>query len=239
VSCTSKGCATFFQLLDASDLSAGWVRQLENTVGFEDWYSAARYTKQGMVGSGTLNWAKDRTERLGQTLALFRHFSRTKGAYADFSIDFLYVGSRYDDMVAGINDQLFRPFARDLLKDLRRFNDQGVSVVPASDRIVRLDHNAASYKELSAGLEVIENAVRTSNELGANAPEERDRVVAELSAGRRLLRAVQVRVEAAWRLLVPALEWAGAKLTDKAWDIAITAAIMTLAQLLGVSIPGL
>jgi hypothetical protein len=79
----------------------------------------------------------------------------------------------------------------------------------------------------------------TSNELAAKYPLERERAVAELDAGRRLLRAVTVRAEAAWSVLRPALAWLGEKSTESVVAIMVGAVLVILAGLLGVSIPGL
>lgn len=194
-----------------------------------------------MVGSGRLDWAADRKVRLGQQLALFRHFAETEDAYMNFASDFMYAGSRFDDMIREINAQIFDPFGRDLLKDLFRHSplETKSANVPASDRIVAIDHNSPDYRQAETHLETLERTVQSSNALGAESPEERDRVVAEISATRRLLKAARARIDAVWALVVPALKWIGSKITDNVVQIAITAVIAALAAIFGVSIPGL
>ena len=194
-----------------------------------------------MVGSGNLAWAQDRTERLGQQLALFRHFANQQNAYIDFCQKFMYGLRRFDDMIAEVNEQLFNPFARDLLKDLFKHSPLETKSlnIPASDRIVPVDHNSPAYQEVDTNLVTLEDHLRRSNSLAEDSPSERDQVLAELSASRRLLKAVQVRIELLKQLLLPALRWIAKKSGEIAVGIAITAVLTALATLLGFSIPGL
>jgi hypothetical protein len=71
--------------------------------------------------------------------------------------------------------------------------------IPASDRVVTLDHNSPAYKSLATSLEKLETALQTTNDF----PEDSDRNqrTAELSAGRRLLRSVRVHVGAVMAVL--------------------------------------
>jgi hypothetical protein len=66
--------------------------------------------------------------------------------------------------------------------------------VPASDRIVTLNHNSPDYQHLMSALGTLEEALRGTNDYPD--AEERERVVAEVSAGRRLLQSVKVRAVA-------------------------------------------
>lgn len=191
----------WFSVLDADPSVAGRIKALEASVDFENWYAEGEKTQGSFVGSGTLDWARDRSERLGQTLALFRHFARKEDAYVDFSTSFFYAGSRYDEMVSKIVRELFEPFARDLLKGLRR---AATEAVPAADRVVTIDHNSPQYADAARQLETLEKAVIQSNELPD--PAEKERVVAEISAGRRLLQATKVRFRALVELLSPAFK---------------------------------
>jgi len=231
----------FIAHIDACEWARARASQLAPGFDFGTWYQAARQTTGSMVGSGTLQWAADRKVRLGEQLELFRHFAETEDAYMNFASDFMYAGSRFDDMIREINDQLFEPFARDLRKDLFKHSplETKSADVPASDRIVAVDHNSADYKTVETNLEALERAGQTSNALGAESPEERDRVVAEISATRRLLKAARARMEAVLTLIVPALKWIGSKIADSTVQIAIAAVIAALAAMFGVAIPGL
>ncbi len=50
----------WLDLLDNSPFSGSPVRRLEAGFDFAEWYNAALTTRGGMVGSGNLNWARDR-----------------------------------------------------------------------------------------------------------------------------------------------------------------------------------
>jgi hypothetical protein len=229
----------WLDFLEDSDISRDRIRALEKMIDFKGWYESANRA-HGLAGSGDLPWARDRTERLGQLIGLFRHFADEDMSFTDFSLNFLYAGSQFDDMIYKINTELFDQFSRDLLKDLARAYEQGgARNAPASDRIVTLDHNSAAYRDVTDKLAELQRVAETSNELAANHPAERERVVAELDAGRRLLRAVTVRAETVWSVLRPALAWLGEKSTDSIVGILVGAVAVILAGLLGISIPGL
>ena len=66
-------------------------------------------------------------------------------------------------------------------------------VVPASDRVVRFDHNSAAHKEISSGLENLFLEIRGNNQVGETA-EERDRILRSLDAARMLWSATELRV---------------------------------------------
>ena len=81
--------------------------------------------------------------------------------------------------------------------------DPNSQFIPASDRVVALNHNNPLYQEMIAAIERVEIAVRQNNDL----PEiiERERALAELNAGLTLLRAPSVRVSAVREMLIPTL----------------------------------
>jgi len=173
----------WLDFVDQSPPSRATVKRLGETVNFYDWYNAALTTRGGSVGSGRLDWARDRTERLGQQLGLVRHLAVKEMAFADFSTDFMWAGSKFNDSVAMINDQIIRPFARDLLKHIERAG-ASADEVPASDRIVTLDHNSPDVANLMEQIGLVKEAMTSSNSLRVEKDFERN--LAEISAGRRL-----------------------------------------------------
>lgn len=231
----------FVDLVVSCDWAAKRVALLAPDFDFKSWYAAAESTQGSMIGSGTLDWARERRFRLGQQFALFHYLAEHQDAYMSFSEAFLYAGNRFDDMVAEINAQLFEPFARDLLKELAKAApiETKSADVPASDRVVSINHNAPEYVEVEKNLHSLEHTVSASNELGAENPDERDRVIAEISATRRLLKAARARIDAVLAVIVPALKWIGGKIADTAVQIAIQAVFVALAALLGITILGL
>lgn len=229
----------WFQLLDTSPYSQARVRELETSFDFEPWYKAGESTVGSMVGSGRLDWAQDRTARMAQELALFRHFTFGEQEWSDFSSNFLWSGSRYEDMIAEINSQIFEPFTRRLLKEFLRAANASAEEIPAADRLVTLDHNSSAYQSAVTSLDEVTKATVGSNELGSNVPTEKERVVAELEAGRHLLKARQIRVQAALQLLLPALRWIGDHAGGTIVGALVTAAIAALAAVFGINLPSL
>jgi hypothetical protein len=109
-------------------------------------------------------------------------------------------------------------------------------VVPASDRVVRLDHNSADFRDADERLSEVIQAIRANNELAANDPEEHEQRIAELEGGQRLLKAVRVRVNAAMEMLIKPLQWLLVKVGENLISALITIAITALAALFGISL---
>lgn len=202
----------FLDFIHQQEPFAGIALELEATVPreqFEEWYKAAQRTMGGMVGSGRLDWPSARLQKLGMQLALFNHFVSNRDEFMEFYIHFLGGSTHFDDMVAEIGQQLVAPFGRDFGRLVRRRHheasgDSEVRYAPATDRIVRIDHNSEAYKQADKALEDLEEAVRSSNSPELS-PDDRDRSVAEISAGRRLLKATTVKLYAAVLLIVSAI----------------------------------
>lgn len=72
--------------------------------------------------------------------------------------------------------------------------------VPASDRIVHLDHNSAAHKEAVSALEQVEDELVKSNSLDLK-PEEREAFVAEVRSAKQLISGKQVRQAAIYFLV--------------------------------------
>ena len=66
-------------------------------------------------------------------------------------------------------------------------------VVPASDRVVRLDHNLPAYCEVKSGLDELYEQIRADNAVGET-PEHRDRLLRSLQAAQSLWEAAELRV---------------------------------------------
>lgn len=81
-------------------------------------------------------------------------------------------------------------------------NQRIYEFIPASDRIVSLDHNSAQHQEAVSALEQVENELVKSNSLNLK-PQEREAFVAEVRSAKQLISGKQVR-QAAIYLLVQA-----------------------------------
>jgi hypothetical protein len=78
--------------------------------------------------------------------------------------------------------------------------------VPASDRTVTLGHNSLEQKQVLEKIDELLEAVQATNDF-PSAPEFKEQIVAELSAGRKLLEAARARVAAVRDALGPPLKW--------------------------------
>jgi hypothetical protein len=81
--------------------------------------------------------------------------------------------------------------------------DPNTHLIPASDRVVALDHNNPLYREMITAIERVEIAVRETNDLSEDI--DRERALAELNAGLTLLQAPSVRVSPVRAMLMPTL----------------------------------
>ena len=106
--------------------------------------------------------------------------------------------------------------------------------VPASNRIVTLDHNSAEYKEAVDAIDRLILAVDGDNEYGAEAPEEKHAIVSVLRSGRNLLSAAQVRVSAVRAILLSAIQYVADNFTKGAVAALGATAIAAVLKLIGV-----
>jgi len=81
--------------------------------------------------------------------------------------------------------------------------------VPASDRVVTLDHNSERYQTTLKELDALTREIEVKNDYEDVADKEER--IAELSAGRRLLQSTRVRAAAVGAVLGPALMWLAQK----------------------------
>jgi hypothetical protein len=90
-----------------------------------------------------------------------------------------------------------------LAAELRRYLEKEAATVPASDRVVTLDHNSPKYRAATDALETLEDAITETND--DPDAEDKEQKISEISAARRLLQAVRVRVAAIGTLLATSL----------------------------------
>ncbi|MBR1214618.1 hypothetical protein [Bradyrhizobium sp. JYMT SZCCT0180] len=231
--------ANFFDTIDQTPNAARIVADLESRVDLKKWYEEAKESVGSFVGSGTLNWPKGRTEKLAMRVALLRAFSTEAIDPIDFAHDFLYSENNFDINISDISQQLFSPTGRELLRYIETHFDNPPGV-PASDRVVTVNHNSPDYADADAAMEKLEKAIREANDFPE--PEVKEQREAEVSAARRLMRAVRVRLEPLVALLKPLLVQYGTKVKDgliAAAAAATTAALITLFGLIFKSLLGL
>jgi hypothetical protein len=226
----------WLDLLDNAPQSYAVIKDLDGKCDFKTWFAEAQASKGSMVGTGRLNWSRDRTIRLAQQLGLMRYLASGEDVHTNFSIDFAWASSNLNDNKYKLVDEYIEPFARDLLRHIERVRATE-TLLPASDRVVPLDHNSPGVRELGEKLDQVERQMKASNSLKHEPELERN--LAEIGAARRLFEAATVRISALTVLLVPALKWLADKATDAVIAIAIGAIAALLASLFGITIPGL
>jgi hypothetical protein len=203
--------------LDFLDNKAPFARpirqELEGQVDFKVWFEPCRMTAMGL-GMKTIEWPQERAKRLGIQLLLFRKFAGGDVEPGTFALTVLHSGKHINDGIADIVNQIFIPMSRELRRYLHEVTVGSGGAppnIPASDRIVTLDHNSEAYIQTTEGLDRLVEALEQVNDYPD--AEDKEEKLAELSAGRRLLRAVKVRYAAIAAVLGPPLVWLSEKFT--------------------------
>ncbi len=192
----------WFEHLDDTPPVLLIVSRLQSGLNFPEWYKQQKTTVRSMVGSGRLQYPEETEKSLGMRLLLFREFAEGRMETHRFAIDFVYSRNDLNDLSRGVIEQLFEPMARELRRLLERELESGI---PAANRIVRLDHNSVSYREAMAALDALKEFLRQSNDF-PNA-EEKEQALAEVTATKTLLEAVQVRLVSVLTVLRPAVKY--------------------------------
>lgn len=230
----SQNLRRWYEALDeAPEPISGRVRWLEAQSDFEQLSKEVLADPEGMVGSGSIKLPDAREARLSFQLQLFRRLADGRLDAIDFAHDYFYVSSnRYDDLVAEMSRHLFDPFSDELIRLLkRRVNDplpEGIDI-PASDRIVPLNHNSPDYINLSGAISQAEEALASTN---IGDPEDRDLAKAELGAAKRLLLATRVRLDFFARWLGTTLKWIALKFAEGSLAALASAALVALGAFL-------
>jgi hypothetical protein len=124
------------------------------------------------------------------------------------------LGNGEDDFTAARNS---------MLSGLKAAQRVFGKAVPAADRTVTLGHNSPEQKQVLGKIDELVAAIEKANDFPGDS-DDKELIVAELSAGRRLLQAANVRVAAVRETLQPALKWilekaAGAMIGKMAGDL--------------------
>ena len=199
----------WFACLDeAPEIIQSEVRRLEALQTWDEVASEVLNPSQGMLGSGQLNWHADKDRRLGEQLLLLRRLASEEINAVNFALEYFYAGdNQFDAMVGEMSLNLFDPHAEEFRRRLEDAVDASLEddmVVPASDRVVSLNHNEQSFKNAVHAVELTLDKVKMSNSIESD---DKTRITLELSAGLDLVQAPKTRVEAARVLLLGALCW--------------------------------
>ena len=200
---------TWFACLDeAPDIISGEIRRLEALQSWDIVHSEVVKTGGSMVGSGRLEWPDDKAHRLGGQLLLLRKLASEEIRAMDFSLHYFYSGvNNIDSHVHEMASLLFEPHTTELRRRLEDVLEDTLAddvYVPASDRVVTLDHNSDSFQLTVAALEETLSRLRENNEID---PNDKTRIDLELDSGLQLLKAQKTRIQAAGVVLLGALKW--------------------------------
>lgn len=103
------------------------------------------------------------------------------------------------------------------------------TTVPASDRIVRLNHNSPQYRKMTTAVDDVITNVAGDNEYATQRVQEREQVLIALRAARCLLDSEEVRISVVNAMVVPILRFVA---ENAARGIITTAAATALALVL-------
>lgn len=123
---------------------------------------------------------------------------------------------------------------RDLFGDESNI-ESAIDGVPASDRVVALDHNSAEMTELVDTLDQLEEAVRADNSDKISQPSEKKRFVEQLGAAKRLLKLETLSTRALSALVLPVLTYLSIKFADETIGALAAELLRLLASLFGIS----
>lgn len=196
------------------------IRRLRSIQDFSDVEVNVMVKPRGMVGSGRLNWSDDFETRAAGHLALLRELAFADLDPSSFAFDYFYAGdNNITRTVQEMAQHLFEPHAVELRRHLEAIADdeEDLPTVPASDRVVSLDHNSAAFREVVSSIEVVEERLRENNEL---LPDEKARIHLELRSGVDLLKAPRTRLETIRVMLLGSLGWLAMEFASSAVGVA-------------------
>ncbi|WP_324260399.1 hypothetical protein U4960_09450 [Altererythrobacter sp. H2] len=127
----------------------------------------------------------------------FKDVSKVSGGYGGWSFRISAEGARKVEEAIEAEETIEVVFGKEA--NGLKFSDHfEAKAIPASDRLVPLNHNSAEYKEIDEGLTSLLNDVRGNNAVGETV-EERERIVRSLSAAAEYwasleLKVIQIRV---------------------------------------------
>lgn len=142
------------------------------------------------------------------------------GSAIERGLNFELLGYEKDEFDSALNSM-----KSGLKAALRIYSKQ----IPASDRLVSLGHNSPEQQQALEKVDQVIAAVREANNLPGD-EDDKERLIAELSAARRILEASKVRLHALKSTLAAPLKWllekaAGSivgKAASSAWDFFVS-----------------
>lgn len=224
----------WFAIIEENPVARTLLQSLNQSVKINDWLQNSTEPGDGTVGSGNLNWPESRDETLAIRLCLFRLFSTGEIDPLEFGSQYYFDGSsKYDDVINSLNNQLFFQTYREFQRRVERaYRDiQLGEATMASDRIVKRSDNSKEFDDVvRTSTEVIEAFEKNNSYENF---EEKKRLIAEIAAGRDLLKMSEMRIEAIRNTIWSALRFLVKKVADVSLTKVIGIAIVKLAALFG------
>ncbi len=223
--------AVIYQTADAKDL----VQKLMNVSGYWRWKLdlestpiqtsfAPKHTPQ----KKTLKWPRGPENRLGVQLSLFNDIANERIQATEFGAKWLPSDAK--DGAQELIEQVFLPMARELRRYLQRMLADKPTI-PASDRLVSLDHNSPEFASTMEAIDNLERALTEANDYPD--AEDKEQRIAEISAVGRLFKSGRVRVLAVATILRPLVTHLVTKFLDTGIGKAANALWDSATKLLG------
>lgn len=204
----------WFRYVDNTPELSRFMEQIEGSIDFEEW-TRDGLVKQSGVGNGKIVLPEDEVQRLGALTGLFRSLTEDDDAAWRFASEFISYENNLDVMISELVDQLYEPYVRDLRRQFRRMvNSSEAGTIPASDRVVTLNHNEQPYQDVIQAIDKLSEALRQANDY--DDPDDKAQREAELAAGKELLKAPRVREDGLLSVLGKALRYLWTKFRDNA-----------------------
>jgi hypothetical protein len=185
---------------------------------------------QNGIGNNQFVWPLSREERLGGQHFFLEAASNENFEFTDFLVRFYRV--QHGDLNDS-SDQFVTRFFSTYARELTRYLEMRLNgdPVPASDRIVAIDHNSKEFSAIEVGLEEVETALAASNSI-----KDKELIQAELAAGRKIIEAPLARVTWVRKLLVDPLVHISKIGRDTALSIVATTLIALILAYFGIII---
>lgn len=232
----------WFHLLDEGDQDiSAHVKALERRVGNQVIPDLVFVENGNNANSGKINLPTNKKDRLAAYLYLFRQFASDPQRVVTFGFTNFYdrnISVVLESVISG----LFDPFSTELRRYIQKNFDEPVQedeeqdrtevAIPASDRIVQLNHNEPQFIEIGDLLQSVEEDIRGMNNGDI---ETKDRAIFELRAVKEILRAQSARYDVLKTLLLGCLKWLAKAFVDTTAAIAITSLIALVTAYFGFS----
>lgn len=221
----------WFALLDETPDISRIIVGFQAGLDFDSWFKESKSTEKGMAGSAEFKWPDSREKRIGMQLLLFRAIAEGKLEAWRVGHTFTYSRNNLDDNSHALVEQVFSPLAGDLMRQINRELERVRDGIPASDRIVPIDHNDDRTLAVTKELDALSEVLTEANDYPDN--EEKGQRIAEVAAARRLLDAARVRVQALVELLRPLVAQYANGVKDNLVTLAVSATVAALIALFG------